>query len=144
MISIEFEPQNSYTCECCGKETIRLTRFVTDDGNALAVYYLQYTPSHPDHQMVGLIGLGSWGDKSTPEDRLAFPFRLWETGDNFNVGLMDADESPWADTTYLGRLLNRGEALAHHWKDQVFHITDHIVQDDPEVIAYFSSGQRDA
>jgi hypothetical protein len=38
----------------------------------------------------------------------------------------------------LGRLLNRDEALAHPWCKEVFHITDHITQEDPEAIAFLA------
>jgi hypothetical protein len=141
MIAIEFEPPSVSQCECCGKETVRLTRFVTDDGNAHAVYYLQYTPGHDPDYMSGLIGLGDWSESSSPADRRAFPFRLWATGDSCNVGFTEAAESPWSDSTFLGRLLNRAEALAHPWCKEVFHITDHIIRDDPEALA-FLAGRR--
>ncbi len=43
MIRIEFEEPTSSSCACCGKATIRLTRFVYRDEDAYAVYYAQYT-----------------------------------------------------------------------------------------------------
>lgn len=141
MIAVEFEPPSVSQCECCSKETVRLTRFVTDDGNAHAVYYLQYTPGHDPDYMSGLIGLGDWSESSSPADRRTFPFRLWATGDSCNVGFTEAAESPWSDSTFLGRLLNRAEALAHPWCKEVFHITDHIIRDDPEALA-FLAGRR--
>jgi hypothetical protein len=142
MIEIEFEPPSVSTCECCGKDTVRLTRFVTRNGDAYAVYYLQYTAGHdPDH-MTGLIGLGEWGESGTPADRLAFPFRLWATEDSYNVGLTDAVESPWSDSSFLGRLLDRNEALAHPWCKEVFHLTDHITRDDPEAAAFLAGSNQ--
>jgi len=86
MIEIEFEPAEIHICECCGKDTVRLTRFVHKDGNAHAVYYAQYSTGHEIGRVSGIIGLGEWGEASEPSDRLAFPFELWETDDNFNVG----------------------------------------------------------
>ncbi|MDX2039553.1 MAG: hypothetical protein SFX72_23135 [Isosphaeraceae bacterium] len=142
MIAIEFEPPSVSRCECCGNETVRLTRFVRKNGDAHAVYFLQFTPGHVDAQIVGLIGLGEWGEAATPDDRLAFPFRLWAAGDTYNVGLTDASESPCAETTFLGRILDRSEALVHPWRDEVFHITDHIVRDDEEAVAFLSSASR--
>jgi hypothetical protein len=142
MIEIEFEPSSVSTCECCGKDTVRLTRFVTNDGSAHAVYYLQYTSGHDTDSMNGLISLGEWGESAAPSDRLAFPFRLWATEDSYNVGLVDAAESPWADSTYLGRLLDRNEALTHPWCKEVFHLTDHITREDPDVIAFFTRSSQ--
>ncbi|AMP04188.1 hypothetical protein CPter91_1815 [Collimonas pratensis] len=40
--------------------------------------------------------------------------------------------------TFLGRILDRTEALAHEWINDVFHITDHMIEDDKEIVEYFS------
>jgi hypothetical protein len=147
MIEIEFEPPSVSTCACCGKDTVHLTRFVKNDGDAYAVYHLMYTPGHELGYMSGLMSLGEWGESATPADRLAFAFRLWETKDSYGVGLMDADAARplWGDTTFLGRLLNREEALAHPWREEVFHLTDHIVLEDTEAIAFLAKvSQNDA
>jgi hypothetical protein len=45
---------------------------------------------------------------------------------------------PWSDADFLGRMLSRDEALRHPWLQEVFHITDHIASDDPDVREYFS------
>ena len=139
MIEIEFEEPTVKICECCGQEMINLTRFVHQDGDAFGVYYAKFTIGHPDRIVYGLIGLGKWGDGAVPNDRLAFPFRVWTTDNKFQVGLMDAKESPWKDVTYLGRILDRDEALSHPLIKDVFHITDHMVTDDNVVIDYFRS-----
>ena len=140
MIEIEFEEPSVSTCDCCGKSTVRLTRFVLKDGNAYAVYYLQYTPGHDPDYMSGLIGLGDWGESASPADRLAFPFRLWASKDSYSVGLIEAAESPWVESTFLGRLLNRDEALSHPWCKEVFHITDHAFVEDAPLRAYLEAG----
>lgn len=43
------------------------------------------------------------------------PFQIWLNGDNFQVGLVDAADSPWRE----------------------FHITDHMVAEDAEVLKFF-------
>ena len=113
MIKIEFEEPTETQCECCGKTTVTLTRFVYRDGEAYAVYYAQYTPDHKHKHLSCLISLGEWGEAGTPEDRVAFAVRIWTDKDNFNVGLADAKESPWSGETFLGRILDRKEALKH-------------------------------
>ncbi len=138
MLRIEFEDPIKAECECCGKETVRLTRFVYSDNDAYAVYYILFTPQHADKVVSGIIGLGEWGDDEVgPEARLAFPFEIRETPNEFIVGLVDAVESPWGRVKMLGRILNREEALRHEWLSEVFHITDHIVSDDQEIVRYF-------
>jgi hypothetical protein len=137
MLEIDFESPVESICECCGKTTVTLTRFVLEDGNAHAVYYAQFTKSHPGQSLSGLIGLGAWGEDAAPTDRLAFPFTVWVKDDHPVVTLVDAEESPWSHTTFLGRLLNRDEALAHPWIKEVFHITDHMLLDDQEIKDFF-------
>ena len=138
MLRIEFEPPKYSVCDCCGNTTVRLTRFVYQDANAHAVYYAAFTPQHPEKILRGLIGLGEWGDdKAGPEARLAFPFEIRATEKQFEVGMVDAAASPWSDVTFLGRILNRAEALQHEWISEVFHIADHMVTDDTEIVEYF-------
>lgn len=62
MLRIEFEPPEHSLCECCGKTTTRLTRFVYKNDDAYAVYYANFTPQHPEKVLRGLISLGEWGD----------------------------------------------------------------------------------
>ena len=141
MLEIEFEEPSETECECCGNTTTKLTRFVYQDGDAFAVYFGSFTTGHEDKVLNGLIGLGEWGnDEKGPECRTAFPFRIWLNGDDFQVGLMNAEESPWRDVTFMGQILDRGEALEHEWISDVFHITDHMVAEDPEIVRYFSKG----
>jgi hypothetical protein len=139
MIKIEFESPIESLCECCRNTTVRLTRFVYRDGDAHAVYYALYTPQHEDKRLSGIIGLGEWGESGTPDGRLAFPFQIWIDKDNFKVGLVDAEDSPWSHVTFLGRILDREEALKHGWINEVFHITDHMVTDDMEIMSYFGA-----
>ena len=138
MIEIEFEELQIKICDCCGQEIVTLTRFVHQDDSAFAIYYVKFTRGHSPKVAYGLIGLGEWGDEAEPKDRLAFPFRIWTNETNYQVGLVDADESPLSHVTYLGQILNRDEGLKHEWIKDVFHITDHIVTDDKIVIDYFT------
>jgi hypothetical protein len=138
MIEIEFDDPEKNICECCGNESTRLTRFVYQDNNAFAVYYAKFTEKHDDKVLYGLIGLGEWcDDEKGEESRTAFAFKIWLDGDQYQVGITDAEESPWGQTTLLGNILNREDAIKHEWIKDVFHITDHMVEDDQEIVNYF-------
>jgi len=138
MIKIEFEEPYVSKCNCCGHETITLTRFVHKDNEAHAIYYAQFTKEHHDKFVSGIISIGEWGDAALPKDRVAFPFRIWTNENNYQVGLMDSNESPWVNETFLGPILDRKEALNHSWIKEIFHITDHIVIEDKVIIEYFN------
>ena len=138
MIEIEFNQPNTKTCGCCGQEVVSLTRYVHKDDCAFAVYYINFTRGHSPKIAHGLIGLGEWGDGAEPSDRLAFPFKIWTNETQYQVGLVDAEESPWSHVTFLGQILNRNEGLKHEWIKDVFHITDHIVAEDKVVMDFFT------
>ena len=137
MLTIEFEPPKKENCDCCGGITTRLTRFVYQDGDAFAVYNAVFSDNHPEREVKAVVGLGEWGDGTTPEQRRAFSLILRENESRYEVMILNAEESPWRDAQILGQMLNRDEALAHPWIKDVFHITDHMVTDDPELKAYF-------
>jgi hypothetical protein len=140
VISIEFaEPvEDPEPCPCCGGRTTRLTRFVYSDGIAHAVYYAQYSNNHPHKWVSALISLGEWGEGSALTDRVAFAVRIRSTENEYQVSIVDAAESPWSDVTFLGRILDRQEALKHKWKAEMFHITDHMVEEDSDIRGYFA------
>jgi hypothetical protein len=141
VIEIEFEPPYLSTCECCGAVTTRLTRFVSEDDAAYAVYYACMSDNHPDEMKVA-VSVGAWGDGSAPADRTAFALRLWQDESQFGVTVEDASASPWQSVELIGRMLDRSDALAHPRVKDVFHVTDHIFADDPEVKAFFARTSR--
>jgi hypothetical protein len=136
MIRIEYEePTQSGPCACCGGTTTSLTRFVYEDDDAHAIYYARFSDNHPDRVVVATISLGEWGE-DTPDQRVAFAVRIWSDGSNYNMGLIDAAESPWHDVQVIGNTLDRQEALAHPLLEEAFHITDHMVREDQAIKHY--------
>jgi Mrp family chromosome partitioning ATPase len=140
MLSIEFEPENqSEPCECCGGKTTSLTRFVYNDGDAYAVYYAKFSNNHPERVVVATVSLGEWGEGSTPDQRVAFALELRNSENEYQVGLIDAQFSPWQDAKTIGRTLSRDEALAHPLVKEAFHVTDHMVTDDAPIHEYLNA-----
>ena len=134
MIEIEYEDPSEIVCDCCGNTTTRLTRFVYKDKDAFAVYYAAFTKKHPEKRLSGLISLGEWGEGSTPQERRAFAFQIWQDDESYQVSLVNADQSSWNDAEVMGRVLDREEALKDKWISEVFHITDHMLRDDKVII----------
>ena len=44
----------------------------------------------------------------------------------------------WSSLNRLDQMPIREEALKHPWINEVFHVTDHIVWEDKEIIAYLN------
>jgi len=134
---IEFEPPEYSTCDCCGSTTTTLTRFVSREGAAFAVYFAKF--SNGSHEYVSVLaGFGDWREEALPADRTAIAFRIWTTQDSLQVGLVDADDDGWTGD-YLGRRLSRDEALNSEWKAEAFALSDHIVECDRPIVDFLEA-----
>jgi len=140
MDEIEFEPPEHTACSCCGRDMTRLTRFVRRDGNAFAVYFVEFTDGHQDCEAFVIVGLGDWGDDDLDPQkaRIAFAYRIRPGEASYELSIINVDDSPWS-TTYLGRRLTRTEALSHPWLQEIYDLSDHMVQCDEPLIAFLNS-----
>ena len=138
MIEIDFEEPQTMNCECCGGVTTKLVRYVSQDNEAFAVYLASFTPIHDEKIVHIIIGLGTWGEDAPSSERTAFVLKLWQNDDQWNVTILDKDESAWSGVEFLGKILDREAALSHPWVKDIYHITDHIVAEDKPIIEYFN------
>ena len=61
---------------------------------------------------------------------------LWvDENQQANVSLLDKNEVPW-ENILKGKILDREEALNYPYKEEIFHITDHIFWEDKEIINF--------
>jgi hypothetical protein len=127
------------TCECCGRQTLGGNGFVSEDGNALAIYFATLFTDHEDKRVSLAIGIGEWNDDGSRRFGTAFGMDVFTTESEIRMKIIDATESPWGKTKLLGPLLDREEALAHHLKAKMFQIADHIVLHDPKIAAHLGS-----
>ena len=137
MITIEFEKSQFEKCNCYDAKITRLTRFVYQNNEAFAYYYAKIE-DHSDPKVVEcLVVLCEWDDNNENIiKKTGFALTIWVKDDNFNVTLINKDECAWKNIPEV-EILDREQSLNHPQKSDVFHITDHIVVDDKEVIAYF-------
>ena len=138
-ITIEQEPPSVHTCDCCGGASTKLTRFVNRDGDAYAAYKAVFATNHPDRSVQVLIGMGEWGDDASPGQRVAFALDLRVQDGGYAVMVVNRASSAWRNTTFLGRILDREEALAHPLIKEVFHLTDHMFSEDTMIREYLDS-----
>jgi hypothetical protein len=135
-IAIELGDGSTFaTCECCGAKAPSVVGFVYDDGDAYAVYYAGWTEGHQRGRVSMIIGLGDWSDEATPEDRRSFGLRCWVEGDALQFEVQGPSASRYGDNDYLGRMLSRSAALTDPELAEVFHVAEHIAEDDPRVRA---------
>jgi len=135
-ITIELGDGTTYaTCECCGAKAPSVVGFVTSDGDAFAAYYAGWTEGHPKGRVALIIGVGDWDDDAMPEDRRSFGLGCWVEGDEIRFEVEEPASSRYGKITFLGAMLSRSAALADPEISEVFHVAEHIAQDDPRVRA---------
>ena len=133
-IAIELGDGSTFaTCECCGRRAPSVVGFVSEDGDALAVYYAGWTEGHEEGGVSLIIGLGDWDDDASPADRRSFGLRCWVDADQINFEVQEPAASRYGANTFLGAMLPRAAALSDPALGTVFHVAEHIVQDDPRV-----------
>jgi hypothetical protein len=135
MSSIEIEFPDaviSRPCECCGGVTTTLNRFVKIEGEPSAIYHLRLSDNHPDQLVLGLIGIGMFGEGTSDEHRVAFAFSLRPEG----IMVIDAEESKWPNSSILGRKLSRDEAMSRSELPTLYDIVDCIYAQDESLRSY--------
>lgn len=124
------------TCYCCGQESEIGHGFVYRDGDARAVYYAGWAANHLDKKITIALAIGEWGDDSSTGDRTCFGLEAYEGDKDILFSVIDAENSPWADTDLLGKMLSRKEALKHTLLEEVFIIAEYIVRNHKAINKY--------
>lgn len=138
MFNIEYEAPLIVKCNCCDDNATRLTRFVYNDDDAFAVYFMTFTDAHVEKTAYVVVSIGQWGEDSTPEMRRAFSLLITKKGNGPEVNMIDKAASPWKDKEDLGKMFDKEEALGHAWLKDALAITQQILTQDDAVIDYFS------
>lgn len=134
-LSIEFEEPYYIPCDCCGENIVRLTRFVYKGDDAFAYYYAEFQPHLQEKRVNCLVVICEFeGDEISK--KIGFPLVLWENEEGFITTLLNADETPWYPIDDV-EFLDREQSLQHHYKSDIFRITDEILKSDREVINFF-------
>lgn len=133
---LEILPDNQRTfgpCTCCGQMTTRVWGYVHDLNEALAAYYVEWTPGHQGQQANFDLIVGSWGERSSASDReaVALEFGKLETGPAFLV--IDANSRKIAASPLVSRALDRSAVIGTPIAAVVFAICDLIFLEDPRI-----------
>ena len=119
---------------------MRLTRFILRDGEAYAVYYAKYSDNHPERIGQVALSIGKWWEGTAPDDRTAFALRSGP--EDYEVMVCDSATSSWKDVDILGTMLDRQEALTHPLIQEVFHITNHMFEEDAPFKSYLDGSDH--
>jgi hypothetical protein len=114
--------------------------FIYRDGDAYAVYHAALYARHPDRRVILAITVADdWSEDATPADRISMSLRVSLVDGSLALTVVNRNESPWAATSTHSGLLDRAAALEHPQIEDIFHVADHIVEQDPTVKAHLAS-----
>jgi hypothetical protein len=128
-IRIEPEPPvKENRCETCGGTNRLLHGYVYEDADAHGLYFLEWCDGdHPRKTAFLTVGLGAFGDETDASHRRSFCVQWHADG----MGLTDEPARDRPDL--LGECVPREVALNLPNIDELWHVADHIVLDDPRV-----------
>jgi hypothetical protein len=110
--------------------TQRVWGYVYNNDDALAAYFVEWTPGHLEQSANFDFIIGRWGDETSALDRVAvaLEYRCLDSGPAFMV--INADARPVAGNANVGRALMREEVIGTKLAGTVFAICDEIFLHD--------------
>jgi len=113
--------------------TSRVWGYVYQGNDALAVYYVEWTPGHDGEQANYDLIVGIWGEDADASDRqeIAVEFRKLDTGPAFRV--INANDRQISKSTLVSKSLGRGSVIGTPIAAKVFAICDLIYPGDPRI-----------
>lgn len=138
-LDVEYFDSSEGTCECCGTTTRGVAGLVHDHDaeRTVASYTVRWTVGHlAEHGASVAVVLGSWGDDSTAEDRIAVRLSYgWTLSGTIAFSVMDAELGNLAPIA--GAALGRSEVIGTPLARNVFNVLDAIWLQD-ERLSYLS------
>ena len=135
-ITLDRQAVAEYCPECDADFTV-VRGSVFDDGSPFGLYLIALHGHCPDGLMAHLAIAVL--DRSVPQ---RFPeataMRVISYSDRYGYVVVDWTESPFQHEAFLGKMLDREEALASQHRETFFHVAGHIVNDLPDARAYFA------
>src|SRR5437762_1900664 len=104
----------------------------------LGVYSADFCVSACGPGVVLAIGAQEPDEVDAPRGKVTLSLRVWPAEREFQMQVLEAEESPWLESGVLGLVLGREEALIHPLKEWFFHAADHVVQEDARVHAHLA------
>lgn len=105
-LALEFDAGNQKElgpCPHCGQRTSRVWGYVYQFDAAIAAYFVEWTPLHPERDATFDLIVGRWGEDAHAADRqgVSVAFRVLETGPSFMVQNAAAGSANWIEFAHL-------------------------------------------
>jgi hypothetical protein len=129
-------------CGDCGNATRSIWGYVSDSRGARAAYFIRWTDGHLERGALLVISIGACGKDARPADRVCVALECRMGVDRPQFMVVDAAQVPWTQREVLGVKLSRESALANAAIQELFAISDRIVDDDQRFRSFLLSRSR--
>jgi hypothetical protein len=122
------------TCDCCGRTSKTIWGDLSDDnGDTVAVYYIQFTIAAPEHYPNVDLLIGNWDEGASPKDRVlvSLLYRPGPEGGSFLV--VDPAGRRANSRELCGRALRRAEVIGSPLAQEVFSLVDALWLTEPRI-----------
>ena len=132
-ITSQFWNESTGHCDCCGRTSKTIWGDLSDQSGSLAVYFVQWTVSAPEHDPIIDLIIGPWGEGSEPAARVlvSLAYRPSTRGGSFMV--VDAVGRRADDRKICGRALSRHEVINTLLAEQAFSLVDALWLTEPRI-----------
>ena len=96
-----------------------------------AAYFAGWTEGHEERSVLMRVSIGDWSEGTSGADRRSFALDL--RAPEGEMGMMVTEHDFKDEPESLGRAVPREEALASDEMEDVWHVADHVVIEDPRV-----------
>lgn len=135
-LALEVDAENQAQfgpCSCCGQMTSRVWGYAYRGDAALAAYFVEWTPGHPNREASFDLILGRWGGEAEATDRKAvsLAFRHLGTGPAFMI--QDAQARPVGTSSLVSMALRREQVLGTALAKDAFAVCDLVYLAHPRL-----------
>jgi hypothetical protein len=139
---VEFNDKiESFKCSHCGEESKTVWGWVSKEGVAHAVYFVNLMTGHQDASARFTISIGGWGDEDNLAKRRWVYIEARPNPTSYQMMVREPEESLYNGKPILGASMARAEALASPLIQEFFAVADYIAFNDPAVKSYLLGEQ---
>jgi hypothetical protein len=127
----------SQRCPECETDFTVVRGSVYDGGQGVGLYLIALH-GHSRQGRLGHLAIALLERSGGQPVPLAAAMNVIAVPEQFGFSLVEWAASPWRGEAYLGRMLAPAEVRSSPHRPTFFHIAEHVVEELPEVRAYFA------
>jgi hypothetical protein len=124
-------------CGVCDVEFTVLSGPVLEDGHPFGSFIVGLH-GHSRQARLAQLALALLDRREPEAAPIAVALEVSATPREFQITVVDWAQSPWAEETYLGRMLDRADVVDNPLRPVVLHLADRVLRELSEIQSYFA------